>query len=91
MEKVLKRLGVELPDYSHDLDPTKQKYCDLEWSIPMELIGEIDKQYKCKLKMVKKQKSAPNKHKSSEIDEQKKKQLKRRDAEKVEEITNELK
>lgn len=57
MEKVLKRLGVELPEYTHDIDPTKQTLCDLEWTIPIELINDIDKQYKCKLKSAKKQRS----------------------------------
>lgn len=56
MEKVLKRLGVELPEYILDIDPTKQIPCDLEWTIPVELVNDIDKQYKSKLKSTKKQK-----------------------------------
>lgn len=43
MEKVLKRLGVELPDYTPDDDPTKAKFCELEWTIPAQLLKDTDK------------------------------------------------
>lgn len=57
MEKVLKRLGVELPEYSEDMDPTKQSPCELEWTIPASLVKDIDDQHKKMLKEVKKRKS----------------------------------
>lgn len=57
MEKVLKRLGVELPAYSEADDPTKQPICDLEWSIPIKLVKEIDDKHKQMLKDMKKRKS----------------------------------
>lgn len=64
MEKVLKRLGVELPEYSQENDPTKQLPCELEWTIPPRLVKEIDDQHKQMLKEVKKRKSqAPAKPK----------------------------
>lgn len=57
MEKVLKRLGVELPEYSKENDPTKQLPCELEWTIPPRFVKEIDDQHKQMLKEVKKRKS----------------------------------
>lgn len=57
MEKVLKRLGVELPEYSEESDPTKQLSCDTEWTIPLSLVRQIDDQHKQMLKEVKKRKS----------------------------------
>lgn len=58
MEKVLKRMGVELPEYSEVDDPTKQTVCNLEWTIPVKLVKEIDDQHKQMLKEIKKRKSA---------------------------------
>lgn len=57
MEKVLKRLGIELPTYSLDDDPTKVKFCELEWTISSELLKDIDKQYGEFTKMMKKRKA----------------------------------
>lgn len=57
MTKVLKRLGVELPEYSADNDPTKQKCCDVEWTISPNSIKEIDEEYKKMVKMMQKRKS----------------------------------
>lgn len=57
MEKVCKRLGVELPEYSTDNDPTKQILCDIEWTIQPILVKELNDQYKEKLKEAKKRKS----------------------------------
>lgn len=57
MEKVLKRLGVELPEYSEADDPTKQTVCNLEWTIPLKLVKDIDDQHKQMLKEIKKRKS----------------------------------
>lgn len=57
MEKVMKRLGVELPPYSEDDDPTKQLSCELEWTIPPSWVKQIDEQQKEMQKMFKKRKS----------------------------------
>ncbi|XP_055326948.1 NAD-dependent protein deacetylase Sirt6 isoform X2 [Sitodiplosis mosellana] len=57
MEKVLKRLGVELPEYSGENDPTKRLPCDTEWTIAPKLVKEIDDQHKQMLKEIKKRKS----------------------------------
>lgn len=57
MEKVLKRLGIELPAYAEKDDPTKQPECDLEWTIPVKLVKEVDDQHKEMLKDIKKRKS----------------------------------
>lgn len=56
MEKVLKRLGVELPEYSEGNDPTKKMPCDSQWTIPPSLVKDIDEQHKKMLKEVKKRK-----------------------------------
>lgn len=50
MEKVLKRLGVELPPYDESMDPTHQSICDLEWTIPSEQVKTMEKLYDDKLK-----------------------------------------
>lgn len=57
MEKVLKRLGVELPPYNKENDPTKQIICDLEWTIPSDWIKQMEKLYSNKLKAEKRKKS----------------------------------
>lgn len=57
MEKVLKRLGVELPDYTPHDDPTKAKFCELEWTISAELMKDTDKQYSEFIKATKKRKA----------------------------------
>lgn len=57
MEKVLKRLGVEIPEYSEENDPTKQLICDLEWTISPKMVKDIDDQHKQMLKDLKKRKS----------------------------------
>lgn len=62
MEKVLKRLGVELPKFSEANDPTKQSPCDLEWTIPPSLVKDIDEQHKRMLKEMKKRKSEESKN-----------------------------
>lgn len=56
MEKVVKRLGIELPTYTPDDDPTKVKFCELEWTIPTELLKDIDKQFTDFTKAAKKRK-----------------------------------
>lgn len=57
MEKLLKRLGIELPVYSKEIDPTKQIICDTEWTIPSVWIKEMEKLYSIKLKAEKRKKS----------------------------------
>lgn len=57
MEKVLKRLGVEMPDYTPHDDPTKAKFCELEWTISAELMKDIDKLYSEFIKATKKRKA----------------------------------
>lgn len=57
MEKVLKRLGVEVPAYSEDFDPTKQTDCNMEWTIPPSWVKQTDEQHKDMLKTVKKRKA----------------------------------
>lgn len=57
MEKVMKRLGVELPDYTPDDDPTKAKFCELEWTISADLLKDIDKRCTEYVKAAKKRKA----------------------------------
>lgn len=58
MEKVLKRLGVELPEYSEAMDPTKQNDCNVDWNIYPEQLKEIDEQQKQMVRDAKKQKAS---------------------------------
>lgn len=48
--KICKRLGVEIPDYNRNGDPTKQGDKILEWTINPQEIKEIDKIYNLKMK-----------------------------------------
>lgn len=70
LEKVLKRLGVELPDYSTESDPTKQRFCELEWTIPSDILKKIEKMYNEKVKLAKKRKS------TDDLNDEKKKEKK---------------
>lgn len=57
MEKVMKRLGVEIPEYTGDDDPTKDTAAlALEWTIPGEQVKETEKLYNAKVKGTKKRK-----------------------------------
>lgn len=56
MEKLLKRLGIEIPNYSADLDPTKDTDNTIDWTIPGEQVKEIEKVYNAKVKGTKKRK-----------------------------------
>lgn len=57
MEKVMKRLGVEIPEYTGDDDPTKDTAAlALEWTIPGEQVKEVEKLYNAKVKGTKKRK-----------------------------------
>lgn len=57
MEKVLKRLGVELPEYSEAFDPTKQDDCTIDWNIYPEQLKDIDEQQKQMVKNAEKHKA----------------------------------
>lgn len=57
MEKVMKRLGLEIPEYSEENDPIKRTPCEMEWTIPIKLVKNIDEQHKQMLKDIKKRKS----------------------------------
>ena len=52
----MKKLGLEIPDYSKELDPTKNEDINLEWNIPTEQVKEIEKVYNAKVKGTKKRK-----------------------------------
>lgn len=46
IQKVAKKLGVEIPAYSPDMDPTKEKPTpSLEWTIPTDEVKALDKIY----------------------------------------------
>ncbi|XP_055546560.1 NAD-dependent protein deacetylase Sirt6 [Wyeomyia smithii] len=45
IEKVAKRLGVEIPEYTTEHDPTKSNPCTAEWTIPSDQVKALDKQY----------------------------------------------
>lgn len=38
-------MGVEIPAYTKEVDPTKAEPCSLEWTIPTEEVKSLDKQY----------------------------------------------
>lgn len=44
-------MGVEIADYSPEKDPTKQDSYALEWTIPSELVKDVEKRYTAKLKL----------------------------------------
>lgn len=56
LEKVAKRLGVEIQEYTESIDPIRQEICDLEWTITTNQLKEIDEQYKQMIKNSKKRK-----------------------------------
>lgn len=45
LEKVCKRLGVEIPDYSEECDPTKDSSI-YEWTLSEDHVKMLDKQFK---------------------------------------------
>lgn len=45
LEKVCKRLGVEIADYSEESDPTKNSNIS-EWTLPEKYVKLLDKQFK---------------------------------------------
>lgn len=57
MEKIMKQLGVEIPTYSLDDDPTKKMGVDIDWTIQQERVKELEKVYSAKVKGTKKRKA----------------------------------
>lgn len=57
MEKVAKRLGIEILEYSADTDPTKLHLCTMEWTIPNKWMKEISSILSEKSKLAKKRKA----------------------------------
>lgn len=53
----MKKLGLEIPSYSVDDDPTKKKDVDLDWTIQQERVKELEKVYSAKVKGTKKRKA----------------------------------
>lgn len=46
IQKVAKKLGVEIPTYAPEVDPTKEKpCCTMEWTIPVDEVKALDKVY----------------------------------------------
>lgn len=54
--KVMKRLGIEIPEYTADIDPTKAAEIDMQWTIPTEQVKDLEKVYNAKVKGTKKRK-----------------------------------
>lgn len=50
LEKVCKFVGVEVAEYSADIDPTKQIPCTTEWTIPGEQVKTLEKEYDIQVK-----------------------------------------
>lgn len=73
MEKVLKRLGVELPAYCETFDPTKQTVCEIDWNIYPSQIKEIDDRQKQMVKDAKKHKNVSSLDADTEISKKRKK------------------
>lgn len=53
----MKRLGIEMPEYSAETDPTKSLIEDVEWTVLSEHVMEIEKVYNARMKDEKKRKS----------------------------------
>ncbi|KAH8378260.1 hypothetical protein KR093_010450, partial [Drosophila rubida] len=45
LTKVCKRLGVEIPEYSEEMDPTKSINIS-EWTLSQDIVKELDKEFK---------------------------------------------
>lgn len=54
--KLMKRLGVEIPEYTAEIDPTKTPQIDMQWTIPQEQVKDLEKVYNAKVKGTKKRK-----------------------------------
>lgn len=55
--KLMKRLGIEIPEYTTDSDPTKATApLDMQWTIPAEQVKDLEKVYNAKVKGTKKRK-----------------------------------
>ncbi len=53
----MKRLGLEIPNYSTDEDPTKKTNTDADWTIQQDRVKELEKVYSAKVKGTKKRKA----------------------------------
>lgn len=77
MTKVMKKLGIEIPDYNREEDVTKDLATEVEWTIQSENIKEVEKIYDAKTKdFSKKRKSTisiPDERKSIKLIKKEKK------------------
>ncbi|XP_055608502.1 NAD-dependent protein deacetylase Sirt6 [Uranotaenia lowii] len=69
IEKVAKRLGIEIPEYSPEVDPTKTEPCTLEWTIPGDLVKRVDKQYSKAIRDLGKKRSKAGSYSQEELEE----------------------
>ena len=58
LEKVAKKLGVEISEYLPENDPTKQAICEQEWTIPSDQVKKMDKEYGAKVKELNKKRKS---------------------------------
>lgn len=56
--RVCKRLGIEIPDYNPDIDPTKSIEKIMDWTISPKIIKELEKNYNNKLKIAAQQRKS---------------------------------
>lgn len=54
--KLMKRLAIEVPEYTSDNDPTKVSPVELQWTIPSDQVKDLEKVYNAKVKGTKKRK-----------------------------------
>lgn len=50
LKKVMKRLGLEIPEYSYDFDPTKLEDTFIDWTFSEQIIKEYKKMYNERLR-----------------------------------------
>lgn len=56
--RVAKRLGIEIPDYSPETDPTKLVLCEEEWTLSATAIKDIEAKYNERVKSLPKKRRA---------------------------------
>lgn len=62
LEKICKRLGIEIPSYNASDDPTKAPTAqNSEWTIPVQAVKELEKEYNEKLKTFRMQQKSQSK------------------------------
>lgn len=70
LTKVMKKLGLEIPEYSHDIDPTKRlEDTVLDWTIKKEDIVEVKNLYNMYCKKHRKRKLDVKQIKSKKLSE----------------------